>query len=336
MDLSYPISVLESLEKLSETLSSEVKDDNVPREAPSMWNSDLVMAEVAGPISPMSIVAEYRLYGSYAMNVSELLVMAGRSHTPLIDALLQSGGIVTLGLRDPKVPWRVSDAHEVTIDNDLASGRLSVSPFFLPCTRLLFMATKSDSVVLAVCNSENTLVESVGDTFEIVLADTPVSILAVGDKAIQKWALAEQWERLALIGLTLGVVDRSYRIALDALWKGQQEKNILAGEQVAQFQLADNFIDRQAVEHLAYDAAIDAEKGNLAFEKAAMIRYSTSEMAQKCANRALHLASMFDESSLVSSKWLVSQAHKLRVYSTASECEVQMATAGLARGMSVE
>lgn len=336
MDLKYPINVLESLEKLSDTLASVSKDGTLPRLLPSMWCSDSAASNLSQPNSALGIVAEYRLYGSCAANVAELLAIVGRSHVPLLDTEPATGGIVALGARDSKIFSQGADLPQLTITNDTGRGRLSVSPFFLPCTRLLFLGSESDAVVLAECNSEGTSVEPVGDSFEIVLEDAPVNILAEGNEAIERWASAEKWEALALVGLTAGVVDRSYQIALDALWKGQQEDKELAREQVAQFQLADNFIDRQAVEHLVYDTAIDAQNGRLSAEKMAMVRYATAEMAQKCAGRAMHLAAIFDDSSLEIAKWLFHQAHNLCVYGMTREQGAQMAAAGLARGMSVE
>lgn len=339
MDLSYPDDVLESLNQIAEALSGldMVVPDSEGNRLPSARGSSPGAAEVFQAQSPLGVVAEYRIFGFYPLPLPQLLAKAGRSHVPLPNLTPQEGGIMALGMANAKRPWREGEtAQAELVADDIVKGRLSVAPFFMPCTRFLFLVHKADMVVLVECGSSNAQVERVGDGFEIVLDNAPVRVVAEGQEATGLWQKAVEWERLALVGLTAGVVDRSYRIALDALWAGQQKHDELASEQVSQFQLADNYIDRLAVEHLVLDAAIDAQQGSLSPEKLALVRYSTSETVHRCAMRALHLASLFHESFLPTAQALVRRSHELSVFSAAREYEVQLAVAGLARGMSVE
>ncbi|HLQ31863.1 MAG TPA: acyl-CoA dehydrogenase family protein, partial [Chloroflexota bacterium] len=178
--------------------------------------------------------------------------------------------------------------------------------------------------------------ERVGDAFVATFEGAQARVLTEGDEALKQWDTAAQWERLALIGLTAGLIDRTWRIALDALCEGKRQGHFLADEQVAQFQLADNDIERISAEHLVLDVAIDVEHGKRVEDKLALVRYFTSKQAEACAGRALHLAQLFTPRMVPIARWLIQRAHHLSVFGMAREHEVRLATAGLAAGMSLE
>src|SRR5712692_3373858 len=178
--------------------------------------------------------------------------------------------------------------------------------------------------------------ERVGDAFVATFEGAQARVLTEGDEALKQWDTAAQWERLALIGLTAGLIDRTWRIALDALCEGKRQGHFLADEQVAQFQLADNDIERISAEHLVLDVAIDVEHGKRVEDKLALVRYFTSKQAEACAGRALHLAQLFTPRMVPIARWLIQRAHHLSVFGMAREHEVRIATAGLAAGMSLE
>src|SRR5712692_2726050 len=104
----------------------------------------------------------------------------------------------------------------------------------------------------------------------------------------------------------------------------------------AQFQLADNDIERMSAEHLVLDVASDAECGKPVADKLALVRYFTSKQAEACAARALHVAQLFTPRMVPIARWLTQRAHHLSVFGMAREHEVRVAVAGLTAGMSLE
>ncbi|HEX6512190.1 MAG TPA: acyl-CoA dehydrogenase family protein, partial [Chloroflexota bacterium] len=115
-----------------------------------------------------------------------------------------------------------------------------------------------------------------------------------------------------------------------------RQGHFLADEQVAQFQLADNDIDRLAAEHLILDTAIEADKRKPAQDKLAMVRYYTSGQAERCAARALHVAQLFTPRMVPIARWLSGRAQHLSLFGPAREHGVRLAAFGLAAGMSLE
>jgi hypothetical protein len=273
--------------------------------------------------------------GAYAMPQADLLARAGRAYVPLPDAATR--GAIALAWPDSTAPWRPGERLTAQLNPaGTISGSVSVAPFCVPASGLAFLAQAGAGVALVECGSRGSHVERVGDAFAVSFETAPALTLAQGDVALQAWERAVLWERLALVGLTAGLIDRAYRIALDALCEGQRRELLVASEQVAQFQLSDNYIDRLAAERLAQDVAIDAERGRPVDEKLALVRYFTSGQGERCAARALHLASLLLPTVVPVARWLARRAHYLAVFGMAREHEVRLATTGLAAGMRVE
>ncbi len=177
-----------------------------------------------------------------------------------------------------------------------------------------------------------TRTERAGDAFVAVFEGTEATTAG----GLEEWRRAVLDQRLALIGMTLGLIDRAWRIALDALCEGKRTHNELADEQVAQFQLADNDIERYSAHHLVLDVAIDAERGKPVDDKLALVRWFTAKQAESCAARALHVAQLFTPRIVPIARWLTRRAHHLSVFGLAREHEVRLAARGLAAGMSLE
>ena len=347
MDLAYPPSISQSLERLSSTLGELTVQDETAACAvePALWAEDVPLTPPPTPegrgegtgepaASPLAQFAEFRAMGAYALPLGRLLARAGRAYVPLPDA---ARGVVALGWPDATAPWRASEPLTAALDGgETVSGSVSVAPFCVPASRLMFLAQAGADVALVEGSPSDSLIQRVGDGFSVRFERTPVRAVALGDAALRAWERAVLWERLALVGLTAGLIDRAYGIALDALCEGRWQQSLVASEQVAQFQLSDNYIERLAAERLAQDVAIDAERGRPVAEKLALARYFTAGQAERCAARALHLAALFLPGLVPIARWLTQRAHHLSVFGMAREHEVRLATAGLAAGMRLD
>lgn len=363
MDLTYPPSLRQSLDRLGQTLGQLSLQDEIAACAiePELWagsasptavgeGSSQGIARRSEPAaSPLAQFAQFRAMGAYALPLAELLARAGGAYVPLPDGATR--GAVALGWPDATAPWQPGErvTAELRADGTI-SGSVSVAPFCVPAIGLVFLVQADADVALVECRPNpftlpspqrgegegGSHVERVGDAFGITLEAAPVEVLAAGDLALRAWERAVLWERLALVGLTTGLIDRAYRISLDALGEGQRRESLVASEQVAQFQLSDNYIDRLAAERLAQDVAVDAERGRPVNEKLAMVRYFTSGQAERCAARALHLASLLQPGVVPVARWLARRAHYLAVFGMAREHEVRLATAGLVAGMRLD
>lgn len=336
MDLTYQPSLAASLEGLDRTLAAmSVEDETAACTAEAkLWAED-DRGDAAPAASPLAQFAEFRAMGAYAVPLANLLARVGRSYVPLPPT--GTRGAIALGWPDATAPWQPGEAltADVTAENTLA-GIVNVAPFCVPAGRLAFLAQAGADVALIECGPARTRLQRVGDGFAVTIDGAPAICLARGDAALQAWEWAAFWERLALVGLTVGLIDRAWRIALDAICEGQRQGSFVANEQVAQFQLSDNYIDRLAAERLAQDVAIDAERGRAVDEKLALARCYTAGQAERCAARALHLASLFLPRLVPIARWFTQRAHHLSVFGAAREHEVRTATAGLAAGMRLD
>lgn len=336
MELTYPPSLTASLDRLTQTLGNiSVEDETAACSVePELW-AEGDRGGAAPAASPLAQFAEFRAIGAYALPLPWLLARGGRSYVPLPDATTR--GAFALAWPDATAPWHRGEPLTATLESGgVVSGSTSVAPFCVPASSLAFLVQVGTDVALVECGVNEGHVDRLGDGFRVTFERSPVLTLAQGDAALQGWERAVLWERLALVGLTMGLVDRAYRIALDALGEGQKAGHVLAGEQVAQFQLSDNYIERLAAERLAQDVAIDAERGRAADQKLPLVRYHTSGVAERCAARALHLASLFLPRIVPIARWLTVRAHHLSVFGAAREHEVRLAAAGLAAGMRLE
>jgi hypothetical protein len=338
VDLSYPPALRDSLERIGKALAEiSVKDEMAAAGQPELWQTRPSRNGHATPAaSPLAQVAEFRALGAYALPLPELLARAGRGYVPLPG---NAGGAVALGWPDASSPWLPSQPLTVSLSGGKLSGTVSVAPFCVPATGIVFLAQTGSDVALVDFPSPPAAGEATqraGDAFVIELENAPADVLAEGPEALKAWDRAVEWERLALTGLTAGLMDRAWRIALDAVCEGKRQGNVLADEQVAQFQLADNDIERLSAEHLILDLAVDAEKGKPVKDKLAMVRYYTSKQAEGCAARALHVAQLFLPRMVPVARWLTLRAQHLSVFGLAREHEVRLAAAGLVAGMSLE
>jgi len=349
LDLSYPPALRDSLDRIGKALADiSVRDETAASGQPELWQTKPSRNGHATPAaSPLAQVAEFRALGAYALPLPDLLARAGRGYLPLPGNA--GGGAVALGWPDASAPWHPGDPLTVELSAGRVYGVLSVAPFCVPVSGIVFLAQSGSDVVLVDLPSPAAFAvrvgpgegqgegtQRLGDAFSVRLEDTPADVLAEGPEALKAWDRAAEWERLALLGLTAGLIDRAWRIALDAVCEGKRQGHVLADEQVAQFQLADNDIDRLASEHLVLDVAIDAERGKPVKDKLAMVRYYTSKQAEGCAARALHLAQLFLPRLVPVARWLTLRAHHLSVFGLAREHEVRLAAAGLVAGMSLE
>jgi alkylation response protein AidB-like acyl-CoA dehydrogenase len=214
---------------------------------------------------------------------------------------------------------------------------VSVAPFCIPARALVFLAQRGADVALVEAVKASDMERS-GDALTVRFPGAEkTAVLAEGPDAVAAWDRLVLWERLALLGLTLGLMDRCWRISLDALCEGKRADNFLADEQVAQFQLADNDIERLSAQNLILDAAVDVENGKAsAKDKLALVRYFTSGQAERCAARALHVAQLFTPRMVPIARWFVQRAHHLATFSAAREYEVRSASNGVIAGLSLE
>jgi len=338
VELSYPPEVSDALERLGRSLGGiAVKDELAGSEAPlELWGGE-ASEETPELTSGLGQVAEMRKLGEYALPLGGLLSQVGRRYLPT-PRKWSRGGVTPLGWPDVTAPWRPGDQLAARFDGSKVSGRVFVAPFCVPANRVILLADGAGQPVLLKGPAPNPgSTERLGDAFAVTFEGSPVILLAEGAEAVAAWQRLVTWERLALLGLTAGAIDRAWRIALDALCEGKRQGNPLADEQVAQFQLADNDIERLSAGHLINDAAIDVEAGKPhSAEKLALARYFTAAQAERCAARALHVAQLFLPRMVPIAGWLVKRAHHLSVFNSAREHEVQAATAGLVAGMSLE
>ena len=340
MDLTYPPALRDSLDRLGQALAAISVRDELSAGGPSeLWQtrpSPNGHATLAA--SPLAQVAEFRAMGAYALPLPELLTRAGRGYLPLPG---NGGSAVALGWPDAAAPWQPGDPLTLNMAAGGLSGNVNVAPFCIPAGGVVALAQDGAEVALVDVASPGARGQGEGavrsgDAFTVHVQDAPATVLARGGEALDAWRRAVEWERLALLGLTAGVIDRSWRIALDAVCEGKRQGHLLADEQVAQFQLADNDIERLAAEHLILDAAVNADRGKLVEGKLAMVRYYTSKQAEGCAARALHVAQLFLPRLVPVARWLGLRAHHLSVFGYAREHEVRLAAAGLVAGLSLE
>lgn len=335
MDLSYPQAIQESLNRIGQVLGEvSLRDEfDAVLEPAALWQTKPSRNGHATPaVSPLAQVVEFRALGAYALPLTDLLARIGRSYLPLP----KTGAAVSLGSPDVSAPLDRGQAFTAQLKGGRLSGTIQVAPFCIPAAGVVLLAQGDYELVLVEAVAEAGRVERVGEAFAVQFEDASAQVLARGAEAEQAWERAVQWERLALIGLTAGLIDRAWRIALDALCEGKRVGHELADEQVAQFQLADNDIERLSAEHLVLDAAIDADgQRPHAGDKLALVRYYTSGQAERCAARALHVAQLFTPRLVPIARWLVQRAHHLSVFGMAREHEVRTAVSGLAAGMSL-
>jgi hypothetical protein len=333
MDLSYPPAVQDSLDRIGKALADvTVRDEAAAIEhEPELWQTQPSRNGHTAPASsPLAQVAEFRALGFYALPLPELLEKTDRSYLP-------NAAGVALGWPDASAPWQPGDSLTVELNGSKLNGAITVAPFNVPARGLLLVAQSGSDVALIQTSADGSRTERRGDAHAVSFENADAGVLATGPEAEQAWQRAVEWERLALLGLTAGLIDRSWRIALDALCEGKRAGNELADEQVAQFQLADNDIDRLAAEHLILDAAIDADNRKPhAAAKVALARYFTSGQAERCSARALHVAQLFLPRLVPVARWLSRRAHHLSVFGMAREHEVRFATAGLTAGLILE
>jgi Acyl-CoA dehydrogenase, C-terminal domain len=340
MDLSYPPAIQASLDRFSQALAAiSVKDElEACERKPELWGSP---RSVASPASgPLAQVAEFRALGSYALPLPELLAKSDRAYVPLPADAAPDGS--ALGWPDASAPWTwlYEDPSTVQLSDGKLRGSVSVAPFCIPAGALAFLAedgAKEHEFALVQVASNSGRAEQVGDAFAVQFENVPARVFATGQTAIEAWEQAVLWERLALLGLTLGLMDRCWRISLDALCEGKRAGSLLADEQVAQFQLADNDIERLSAQNLILDAAVDVENGKAsAKDKLALVRYFTSGQAERCAARALHVAQLFTPRMVPIARWFVQRAHHLATFNAAREYEVRSASNGVIAGLSLE
>ena len=335
MDLTYPAALRDSLERIGKALADVSVRDEAPGGPAELWQTRPSRNGHATPAaSPLAQVCEFRALGAYALPLPELLARAGRGYVPLPGEA--GGGAVALGWPDASAPWQPGQLLTVELAGGRLHGEVSVAPFCVPASGLVLLAQAGDGQALVEAGPDGARVERAGDAFVAHLEDASAHVLAEGPEALSAWSRAVEWERLALVGLAAGVIDRAWRIALDAVCEGKRQGHPLADEQVAQFQLADNDIERLAADHLVLDVAIDADRGRLPEGKLAMVRWHTTRQAEGCAARALHVAQLFLPRLVPVARWLTQRVHHLSVFGPAREHEVQLATAGLAAGMSLE
>ncbi|HLY66801.1 MAG TPA: hypothetical protein VKU60_14805, partial [Chloroflexota bacterium] len=186
-------------------------------------------AAVSGeaPRSPLAQYAEMRALGAYALPLPELLSRVGRGYVPLPASA--GTAMAALGWPDASAPWQSGDLLTVELGADgKLRGRVSVAPFCVPLSALVFLAHTGAEVALVQAGRDGSRVDRAGDAFTVAFEDAPARILMEGAEAVLEWQRLAQSERLALAGLTLGVIDRAWRIALDALCEGKRAGNVLA------------------------------------------------------------------------------------------------------------
>lgn len=335
MDLTYPLEVQASLDRVGQALAGiSVKDELEACDRQlELWTTAPSIGEPSS--SALAQVVDCRALGAYALPLPDLLAHAGRAYLPLPPNGIP--GPTPLGWPDGSAPWQTGDLLTVELTPAGAvNGTISIAPFCLPAGSLVFLAQKGVDVALIAATQAGQS-ERCGDAFSVSFNEPRATILAEGSEAVAAWDRAVLWERLALLGLTLGLIDRCWRIALDALCEGKRAGNFLADEQVAQFQLADNDIERLSAQALILDAAVDVENGKpSAKDKVSLARYSTSGQAERCAARALHVAQLFTPRMVPIARCFMQRAHHLSVFSSAREHEVRAASAGLIAGLSLE
>lgn len=288
--------------------------------------------ELEGAAGALEYVLRMRALGWFAAPLSSLLAAAGASYL-LVDseAGRQLPGQVVPGLPDPTGPASAGAEPVVRIDSaGRATGALSIAPYCLPFDQVLFLARdEGGDTVLAVAPPGGDDLERASDVTRVRLADVEATVLKQGPAALETWRQTTTLERLGLVGLAAGVVERSRQLAIDALCAGTRAGNVLAAEQGAQFLAADNDIEWFATEVLAQDAAERAQRGGLGVEPLASARYATAAAAERCVGRALHLIELFDPERLAVALRLQERARHLTVYRMAREHEIREAAAAL-------
>src|SRR5207244_4450738 len=154
--------------------------------------------------SPLAQVAEFRALGAYAMPLAELMAKARRAHMPL-PAKWSAGGAVALGWPDASGPWAKGDPLMLELREGKLHGRVAVAPFCVPARALLALAGKGSDIALVECWPDGARTERMGDAFVAAFEGAQARVLAEGDEAMQAWQKAVLYQRLGLVGLTLGL-----------------------------------------------------------------------------------------------------------------------------------
>lgn len=328
MDLTYPDDAQDCLTHLGRLLSAiGANDESAAVDGGARGHSPSALSGCR-PTSHLCHVAAFRLLGFYALPLPDLLARTGLSY------LGDSTGATALGWPDARAPWQPGDALTVQMKDGQLVGRLSVAPFCVPWEKVCFLATAEEKIVLVELDGARSYPE--GDEFRLGLDATAGRTVVTGQDALREWQRRAISEQLGLVGLTMGVIDRSWRIALEALCAGRKTGSHLADEQVAQFQLSDNYIERLATEQLAMDVGIDADKGREIEAKLALVRYATSAAAERCSQRAHHLAAIFMPDSVSIARWMSVRAHQLSVFTVAREHAVPRVAHSLPAGLRLE
>jgi acyl-CoA dehydrogenase len=212
------------------------------------------------------------------------------------------------------------------------SGTVELSPLSQGADNLMMLATHDGDQVLVAFPAAALAFETVGDVLQAELHQVSARVIAAAPEARRMWAALARWERLRLVAMALHVVDSAWELGLHSLCLGNRSGNQLAGEQLAQFELADIGIERLAAGCLMDDAVRDAANGCLSEAKLAMTRYATAKIADACSARAERLVSLFNRTDHPAALELLTAARRLRSFNAACEQEVLEAAAGLREG----
>jgi hypothetical protein len=145
-------------------------------------------------------------------------------------------------------------------------GQVYLTPLQLPASALVVLASAPDGALLALVprayqgdDANQTLFPSC-TSIAVLLEEAEGTALATGSEArsLYEWLVLQ--ERIRLIGTAVGIIDRSWLLARNALLRGRENRHPLGAEQSLELLIADIDIARSGAELGGLDIALTADR----------------------------------------------------------------------------
>lgn len=270
-----------------------------------------------------------RLAGSKVAPVGRSLNELGASFLP---SSLSYGAVRAVGAHSSLLT-PTERRLDLTASNGSARvhGTLSVSPFLPQPEHLLVLAGDRPSLAI-VRFGDLSQDGSSSQYFEPLEVHAEATVHADGTEAISAFRRVEQWERIGLIGVGLGVVDRSYAVVHEALGNPVSGSEALASNQSVLRSLAAIDAVRATVELVAHDlAGVVAARGVSDLWMNAAKAWIT-EAVVSAANAAEKVAGLVRPDLAEPARVMAARASLLSRTLYAQAAEREMAADQLARG----
>jgi hypothetical protein len=156
-------------------------------------------------------------------------------------------------------------------------------------TSLVTLAESADGPLLVTADLPRSLAS---DSPLVTLGDLDVRTIARGEQARRINAELLRWQRVGLLGVAVGIIDRSWLVIREAVTRARDERVEIAYEQGPEMRLAEVDIAREAAVLLALEATTNPASSDT--EGLATARAWTSDSARSCAAVARLVVKMLD------------------------------------------